>query len=463
MSFESEYRDLVIKQYWDKPKARAEIELLAKSYGRTFEWLESFLAEFDVDLATGERLDIIGRLVGVNRSVPFVIEKIAFGFADKAQRRYFIDFNGTDASMELSSPFQPAGDFEIELDFSTTETSGFPVLITTSDSGVDGILLYMSGSSGLVFLRTAVSSTVFNIHSGVISNDGKLHTVKIRRIVDDFYISMDGGAEATTNQPVTIADFTEIGSNDGASYFGGVIASAKLNDLDTPTNSLLFALDQATGTSESSSINSGALTYVNISESSREVYELLTGQWNNLFYPNLLAYSEQFENWNKSGSSTTTTNVIAAPDGSITADLLDDTDTVGNRSYWDQVFTITEDLVERTFSIYLKEGSAPVTEIQIIYFLGTTRSISAKITWSNHTVTGGTLESVGDGWYRLSASQNNNSSGNTQVYARLFPATNSAGLTGSVYAWGGQLEEGSVATTYKKTTDVPSKSLVIAE
>jgi hypothetical protein len=274
MSFESEYRDLVIKQYWDKPKARAEIELLAKSYGRTFEWLESFLAEFDVDLATGERLDIIGRLVGVNRSVPFVIEKIAFGFADKAQRRYFIDFNGTDASMELVDPFQPAGDFELEIDFSTTETSGFPTLIATSNPGFDGIRIFFDSSAGTNFLRTAISSTLAYLSFGGVSNDGKLHTVKLRRVNDDFYISMDGGAEATTNQPVTIADFTEIGNN-----FDGVIANVKLTDLDTPTNSLAFALDQATGTTESSSINSGTLTYVNISESSRFEAEILDADW----------------------------------------------------------------------------------------------------------------------------------------------------------------------------------------
>jgi len=80
MSFESDYRDLIIKQYWDKPKARAEIELQASTWARTFDWLDSFVAEFDVDLATGDRLDIIGRIVGISRIVPFALEKIRFGF-----------------------------------------------------------------------------------------------------------------------------------------------------------------------------------------------------------------------------------------------------------------------------------------------------------------------------------------------------------------------------------------------
>lgn len=83
MSFESEYRDLLIKQYWEKPKARAEIEMQASTWRRIFDWLKSFLIEFDLDKATGDRLDIIGRIVGINRIIPFVVPKIAFGFAEE--------------------------------------------------------------------------------------------------------------------------------------------------------------------------------------------------------------------------------------------------------------------------------------------------------------------------------------------------------------------------------------------
>lgn len=91
MSFESEYRDLIIKQYWDKPKARAEIELQAATWSITFQWLQSFETEFDIDLATGERLDILGRIVGINRIVPFVLDKIAFGFDENPNARGFDD------------------------------------------------------------------------------------------------------------------------------------------------------------------------------------------------------------------------------------------------------------------------------------------------------------------------------------------------------------------------------------
>ena len=91
MSFEGDYRDLIIKQYWDKPKARAEIELQAGTWGRAFDWLDSFIAEFDLDTATGERLDIIGRIVGQPRLILCALARVFFGFADNPSAGLFDD------------------------------------------------------------------------------------------------------------------------------------------------------------------------------------------------------------------------------------------------------------------------------------------------------------------------------------------------------------------------------------
>jgi len=91
MSFESDYVNLLIKQYWEKPKANAEIEFKAGVWRKTFEWIDSFSEEFDLDNATGDRLDIIGRIVGIKRIVPFVVPKIAFGFDENVNARGFDD------------------------------------------------------------------------------------------------------------------------------------------------------------------------------------------------------------------------------------------------------------------------------------------------------------------------------------------------------------------------------------
>jgi hypothetical protein len=91
VTFESDYVNLLIKQYWEKPSAAAEIAMKAGMWRRTFEWIDSFSDEFDLDNATGDRLDIIGRIVGIKRIVPFVVPKSAFGFDENPNARGFDD------------------------------------------------------------------------------------------------------------------------------------------------------------------------------------------------------------------------------------------------------------------------------------------------------------------------------------------------------------------------------------
>jgi Protein of unknown function (DUF2612). len=91
VTFESDYVNLLIKQYWEKPSAAAEIAMKAGMWRRTFEWIDSFSDEFDLDNATGDRLDIIGRIVGIGRNIPYSIPKIAFGFDENPNSRGFDD------------------------------------------------------------------------------------------------------------------------------------------------------------------------------------------------------------------------------------------------------------------------------------------------------------------------------------------------------------------------------------
>jgi len=91
VSFESEYANLLIKQYWEKPKANAEIRMKAGAWQKTLDWIGSFIKEFDLDNATGDRLDIIGRIVGIGRNVPFSVANIAFGFKENPNSRGFDD------------------------------------------------------------------------------------------------------------------------------------------------------------------------------------------------------------------------------------------------------------------------------------------------------------------------------------------------------------------------------------
>lgn len=81
-NFIQAYLDLLIYQYYNKPNAQAEISAILDSFNNIFDLYNSFETEFDLDVAKGKQLDIIGRIVGLSRTVPLLIPKKYFGFDD---------------------------------------------------------------------------------------------------------------------------------------------------------------------------------------------------------------------------------------------------------------------------------------------------------------------------------------------------------------------------------------------
>jgi len=86
--FTDEYKKLLIVQYSDKPKALATIESLLAPLEDIYD--NMFLLEdaFDLDKALGVQLDVIGKIVGISREVPFVVPKNFFGFQDNTLTAY---------------------------------------------------------------------------------------------------------------------------------------------------------------------------------------------------------------------------------------------------------------------------------------------------------------------------------------------------------------------------------------
>lgn len=102
MALVDETVNLLIKQYWEKPKAKAEIELQASTWDKTRAFLDALDPAFDLDNAIGAQLDVLGRIVGISRSVPSVIPKIYFGFSVNPANEGFADrFN----SLRVGGPF----------------------------------------------------------------------------------------------------------------------------------------------------------------------------------------------------------------------------------------------------------------------------------------------------------------------------------------------------------------------
>ncbi len=100
--FIQQYLDLLIFQYQGQPRAEAEVNFMGSQGEAVFELLQSYRKGFDLDSAIGHQLDVIGRIVGFGRIVPYSVSKIRFGFAENDDARGFDDKFSSD---RLSAPF----------------------------------------------------------------------------------------------------------------------------------------------------------------------------------------------------------------------------------------------------------------------------------------------------------------------------------------------------------------------
>lgn len=168
---------------------------------------------------------------------------------------------------------------------------------------------------------------------------------------------------------------------------------------------------------------------------------------------NLLLQSEAFSNasWTKT-NATVTADQIRAPDGESDADELDDSDGA-NAGTVAQSVTVPNNSDSHTLSVYLKEGTAAVTRVTIAYTGGTGVSTDVDVTWASvPTVSAGSIEEIGSGWWRVNVTLANNASGNTTLTATIYPAGATAASTGTVYAWGAQINQSAGPVGYVETT-----------
>jgi hypothetical protein len=165
---------------------------------------------------------------------------------------------------------------------------------------------------------------------------------------------------------------------------------------------------------------------------------------------NLLLYSQQFDvaDWTKT-RATVTANATTAPDGTTTADSLDQL--TGQTSYGGAIQSPVMPNATVFFSVYLKANTKTFAILRM----------AAQNTWFNlstgavGTVGSGitaSIVSVGSGWYRCIIS--GNSFGNNQSAIFLADTDGSTTVTdsGGIYLWGAQLEQRSAVSAYTATT-----------
>jgi len=171
---------------------------------------------------------------------------------------------------------------------------------------------------------------------------------------------------------------------------------------------------------------------------------------------NLLLQSEEFDTtWSAQAGLSVTANQIAAPNGTLTADLLaGDGTQIG---YIEQPGGVAYQFVNGatyTFSIYLKKANTS-TVLTLLY--GNTFNSgggNAAATWNLDTGVPsfsngatGSMTAVGNGWYRCVMTDTATvSETHNQQWLRM--SSNS----GDVYAWGAQLEQSTTVGEYIPTT-----------
>lgn len=178
---------------------------------------------------------------------------------------------------------------------------------------------------------------------------------------------------------------------------------------------------------------------------------------------NLLLRSQEFDNasWTKTGGATVTANTIIAPDGTSTADRLNDAIATNSFSV-QQTATVTLNSKYVTASVYAKAGTKSWMYFAVnsatwdCYFNLSAGTIGAK----NSNVLA-QMTSVGNGWYRCSLSYIPTADGNVRFYivngnSPSFSYTGDG--TGNIYLWGAQMTYTKVPASYVSTTSAAVNS-----
>jgi hypothetical protein len=194
--------------------------------------------------------------------------------------RYFLGFDSVlNTYGQLSTLFQPAGDFKAKIEFSTTSSSA-QTLFGGELAGTDEIKLEINTSGYAVasaYVGTALQTA---ITSSVALDNGKLNSAEIvyTGTTAEFFVNnvSIGTQTWALNGSQTIKYFGRLSTG---TYFHGVPANPTLTDVATPTNSQAYRLDRPTGTTEISLVNTGTLTYYNLPEANRFPAQLVGLDW----------------------------------------------------------------------------------------------------------------------------------------------------------------------------------------
>ena len=167
---------------------------------------------------------------------------------------------------------------------------------------------------------------------------------------------------------------------------------------------------------------------------------------------NLLTYSEEFDQWNQVNVVLTADDEVS-PDRTLTAERV--TNVVGQLSRVQRIVDLSNDTLY-TLSVYAKSFSANKTiAFEIGGFGGIVVDLGTGV-FTGSSIESGYVEGAENGWKRVVATFLTPSSGISRFQAIYIGNYGSSSSLCDVAIWGAQLEEGTTASPYIPTTNLPS-------
>ena len=186
---------------------------------------------------------------------------------NRTRTRKILRANGIDIQATLPA-ITLAGDFHIEMDVATADT-GNQVLM--GDNYQTSYYFNLNNENISVW----IANTTYNwAHSGLVLN-GDQHTIKYiltGTSLEVFIGETSLGAKAVTPY-AGVNNFRLFNTITNVAFFDGYMSGVRIFDLHTPSNSLAYALDSGSTTTETPILGTGDLTYIDVGDSDWDVYE----------------------------------------------------------------------------------------------------------------------------------------------------------------------------------------------